>query len=73
MVAVVQAQSGGPIPPSVSNIEVHWVIIHADFGTRFRQVTAFTEIAASIGSLKHGRDRIAKRQSNLRLFKNERR
>lgn len=34
--------------------------LEADFGARSRQATAFTDIAASIGPLKHARDRVAK-------------
>ena len=34
--------------------------LEADFGARSRQATAFTDIAASIGPLKHARDRLAK-------------
>lgn len=32
----------------------------ADFGARSRQATAFTDIASSIGPLKHARDRVAR-------------
>ncbi|MEI7875356.1 MAG: coniferyl aldehyde dehydrogenase, partial [Alphaproteobacteria bacterium] len=34
--------------------------LEADFGARSRQATAFTDVAASIGSLKHARDHVAK-------------
>jgi len=34
--------------------------LEADFGARSRQATAFTDVAASIGPLKHARDRVAK-------------
>ena len=34
--------------------------LEADFGARSRQATAFTDVAASIGPLKHARDHVAK-------------
>ena len=34
--------------------------LEADFGARSRQATAFTDIASSIGPLKHARDHVAK-------------
>ena len=34
--------------------------LNTDFGARSRQVTAFTDVAASIGPLKHARDHVAK-------------
>lgn len=34
--------------------------LNTDFGARSRQATAFTDIAASIGPLKHARDHVAK-------------
>ncbi|MDP2376255.1 coniferyl aldehyde dehydrogenase [Reyranella sp.] len=34
--------------------------LNADFGARSRQATAFTDIASSIGPLKHARDRVAR-------------
>ena len=34
--------------------------LNADFGARSRQVTAFTDVASSIGPLKHARDHVAR-------------
>ena len=34
--------------------------LNTDFGARSRQVTAFADIASSIGSLKHARDHVAR-------------
>lgn len=34
--------------------------INADFGSRSREATAFTDVAGSIGPLKHARDNVAK-------------
>ena len=34
--------------------------LHADFGSRSREATAFTDIAGSIGPLKHARDSLTK-------------
>ena len=34
--------------------------LNTDFGARSRQVTAFTDIASSIGPLKHARDHVAR-------------
>lgn len=34
--------------------------VNADFGSRSREATAFTDIAGSIGPLKHARDHVAK-------------
>ena len=34
--------------------------LNADFGARSRQATAFTDVASSIGPLKHARDHVAR-------------